>query len=95
MGFLLVHGVQQHLQAALPGAVDAESLRKMANGVASGNLHALQASADAGTSTPSLTGIAREALAHGFSGLMLYAAIAVWLLALGSAVIFFGGRPRR
>ncbi|MFA9284794.1 MFS transporter [Comamonas sp. SY3] len=95
MGFLLVHGVQQHLQAALPGAVDAESLRKMANGVASGNLHALQASADAGTSMPSLTGIAREALAHGFSGLMLYAAIAVWLLALGSAVIFFGGRPRR
>ena len=95
MGFLLVHGVQQHLQAALVGPVDAVSLRKMANGVASGNLQALQVGADAITSAQPLTDIAREALAHSFSGVMLYAAIAVWLLALGSFVIFSGNRSAR
>ncbi|MGD9759431.1 MAG: MFS transporter [Comamonas sp.] len=98
MGFLLVHGVQQHLQTALRDPVDAAALREMANGIASGNLQALyaqQAGAGAVTSPQALTDIAREALVHSFGGVMLYAAIAVWLLALGSFVIFSGRRPAR
>lgn len=95
MGFLLVRGVQQHLQAALNTPVDAASLRDMANGVASGNLQALQASAGVVTSAQSLPDLAREALVHSFSGVMLYAAVSVWLLALGSFVIFSGGKTAR
>jgi hypothetical protein len=98
MGFLLVHGVQQHLQTALRDPVDAAALREMANGIASGNLQALyaqQAGAGAVTSPQALTDIAREALVHSFGGVMLYAAIAVWLLALGSFVIFSGRRAAR
>ncbi|MBO9676726.1 MAG: MFS transporter [Acidovorax sp.] len=95
MGFLLVRGVQQHLQTALSGPVDAALLREMANGVASGNLQALQAGAGTATSAQALTGIARDALVHSFGGVMLYAAIAVWLLALGSFMIFSGGRTAR
>lgn len=95
MGFLLVHGVQQHLQAVLSGPVDAASLREMANAVASGNLQALQAGAGAATSAQALADIAREALTHSFCGVMLYAAIAVWLLALGSFAIFSSDRSTR
>ena len=98
MGFLLVRGVQQHLQTALHEPVDAAALREMANGIVSGNLqalHTLQADAGAITSPQALTDIAREALVHSFGGVMLYAAIAVWLLALGSFVIFSGRRPAR
>lgn len=95
MGFLLVRGVQQYLQAALSGPVDAVSLREMANGVAAGNLQALQAGAGTATSAQALTDIAREALVHSFGSVMLYAAIAVWLLALGSFVIFSGGGTAR
>ena len=95
MGFLLVRGVQQHLQTALHEPVDAAALREMANGIVSGNLQALQAGAGAVTSPQALTDIAREALVHSFGGVMLYAAIAVWLLALGSFVIFSGRRTAR
>lgn len=93
MGYLLVRGVQQHLQSALPESMDAAALRAMANSIASGNLQALQTGLAAGTASPDmLAQLARDALLNSFGGVMLYAAFSVWVLAAVSYLIFSGGQ---
>ena len=82
MGFLLVLGVRWHLTAVLPASLDATQLREMASSIAAGNLNAIQMMPMASKD------IARAALKHGFAGVMLYASIAVWLLASISFLIF-------
>ena len=89
MGYLLVQGVEQHLQSALPDSLGTAALRDIANGIASGNLLAAQTIGIA-MSPEALTTIAREALTQSFGGVMLYAGISVWLMAALSFVIFSG-----
>ncbi len=93
MGFLLVEGVSLKLQAAL-GAHSADvSWNALASRVAAGELVPEQAAAimnSAAMSAAQFEAISRNALIHGFGGLMLYGAIAVSLLGVASFCIFRG-----
>nr|WP_247538744.1 MFS transporter [Ralstonia pseudosolanacearum] len=94
MGFLLVQRVLQSLQIALVKPVDETSLRALANGIASGNLHPADAGAWASMPPDTLEAIGRAALVHGFGGIMLYGGIAAWVLAAASFLIFSDRRSQ-
>ncbi|MEF9385400.1 MFS transporter [Ralstonia solanacearum species complex bacterium KE056] len=94
MGFLLVQRVLQSLQIALVKPVDETSLRALANGIASGNLHPANAGAWASMPPETLEAIGRAALVHGFGGIMLYGGIAAWVLAAASFLIFSDRRSQ-
>lgn len=75
MGLLLQKSVQSYLHATAAGAIDSRVLRTRAEYIA------------AGAFSPSDT-IARTALVHGFTAIMLYGGIAVILLAALSYAVF-------
>ncbi len=95
MGFLLMQRVLQYLQIALVKSADEASWRALASRIASGNLHAADATAWAPMSPETLETIGRAALVHGFGGVMLYSGIAVWVLAAASFLIFSGRKAQR
>lgn len=70
----------------------------MPNSIASGNLHAANANADADAWAPmspeALEAISRAALVHGFGRIILYSGIAVWVLAGVSFLIFSDRRAQ-
>jgi EmrB/QacA subfamily drug resistance transporter len=80
MGFLLVEGVRASLKAALPGDIDAASLRQLAQQIASG----AAIPPDRGVSAA----IVHDALTSGFGWIMLYGGISVWILAGVSYFVF-------
>jgi hypothetical protein len=78
MGFILASGVLAQLRAALPGLSVAE-LRVVADRIAAGNA----------VSVPELSNaVVHQALGNGFSWVMLYGAIGVWIMAGISFFIF-------
>ncbi|MET7243460.1 MFS transporter [Methylobacterium sp. EM32] len=82
MGFILVQGIRASLARLLPQA-EAGRLDRLAETIAAGNLTAgvpdgVELSAAA----------AREALLHGFDGVMLYAAFCAWAMAALSLAVF-------
>jgi hypothetical protein len=95
MGFLLVKGVSLKLQATLnTHSVDA-AWNALASRVAAGDLLPAEATPFMNTANIGANrfeAISRDALIHGFGGLMLYSAIAVSFLAILSFCIFRGKR---
>lgn len=88
MGFILLAGILSYLKSALPGSLDAASMRAFAERVAAGSVAPLPHDApELSTLDPSGT-IARAALIHGFGLVLLYGGIGVWLLAAVSYMIF-------
>jgi EmrB/QacA subfamily drug resistance transporter len=77
MGLILLEGIRSSLEHIAPQA-DAHSLNTLAEAVAAGNLGATHI---AGVGIAAM----REALAHGFGWVILYAAACAW----GSAVVSF------
>lgn len=77
MGFILVQGTLSSLRSQLPGVVDEEQLRSLAQSISAGNLSAAGQGA---------------ALAHGFGWVMVYGAIAAWVLMAVSGWIFWQGK---
>jgi hypothetical protein len=80
MGFILLEGVRASLKAALPGDIDAASLRQLAQQIASG----AAIPPDRGVSAA----IVHDALTSGFGWIMLYGGISVWILAGVSYFVF-------
>jgi len=81
MGFILVQGIQNDLAAVISFSGTADALRSLAETVAAGNFDAANA---AGVSTQT----AQKALKSGFGWVMLYGAIAPWLFAAASFIVF-------
>lgn len=77
MGFILVEGTLSALRSQMPGVVDDEQLRALAQSISAGNLSAAGQGA---------------ALAHGFGWVMVYGAIAAWVLMAVSGWIFWRGK---
>lgn len=90
MGFILVEGVMAHLRdvAQVPESAD---LRLIAEKIAAGDITAM-ASSSHGTL---LDEAAQSALVAGFSWVLVYGAVSVFLLALGSFLIFAPGRTTK
>ena len=85
MGFLLIEGILAYLRRAGLRDVDAATLRRAANQIASG--------ASAADVLPAgQAAVAHGALAHGFAWLMIYAGAGAWLLAAASFTTF-GASP--
>jgi EmrB/QacA subfamily drug resistance transporter len=84
MGALLLHGVRSGLARAVPGAPDA-ALDALAEAVAAGNV----------VTDGIGPAAARQALAQGFAGIMLYGGLAAWALALLGRVVFGARKPAR
>lgn len=85
MGLILVEGVRASLQAALPGVADTGMLRSLAESVAAGTAIAPEHHVPAA--------VVRQALTDGFSWVLLYGGVSVWILAGISFAIF--GVPLR
>jgi EmrB/QacA subfamily drug resistance transporter len=85
MGLILLAGITAHVQRSLPGALDAATLRALAERIAAGDL----AAGGAGQ----VAGVARGALAQGFEWVMLYGGLGAWLLA-GLSWLTFAPRAR-
>jgi EmrB/QacA subfamily drug resistance transporter len=91
MGFLLLQGILNYLKHIVGESVDASSLRAVAEKIAAGNLSAAMQLSGA-----DVTGeLARAALSHGFSNVMLYGGIGAWALAAISFVAFGRGTTLR
>ncbi|VFR36116.1 Permeases of the major facilitator superfamily [plant metagenome] len=84
MGFILVEGVFSFLREKLPNT-DVAQLRFLAENLSGGTTHGAGQGASTLTVSPD---VAREAMIHGFGWVMPYGGISVWLLALGSLVVF-------
>jgi EmrB/QacA subfamily drug resistance transporter len=89
MGFVLVAGIVDHLQNALPNTLSAADLQSLAERIAGGgSIESL------GQHFPMLTqadpsgSILHAALVEGFSWLMLYGGFSVWVLGAISFLIF-------
>ncbi|HSX64528.1 MAG TPA: hypothetical protein VLF15_07355, partial [Pseudoxanthomonas sp.] len=93
MGFILLSGVHASLRDSLGGFLSAERLRSAAEKIAAGNLSTL-GDLPALPQGAAVSGVVREALAHGFDLLMLYAVVGVWSLSALSLVIFNTGKVR-
>ncbi|VVD65846.1 MFS transporter [Pandoraea anhela] len=99
MGFILLKGVHTYLTSALPGILDAPSLRALAERVAAGSFDAIvDAMALAGpqgqvVQATHVADVARDALVHGFGWVMLYGVVGAWSMALMSVIAF--GRGER
>lgn len=87
MGFVLVEGVVAHLDGVL-GPGGASELRRIAERIAAGAI---------GNGPETLPGlgdaVAHDALARGFSWVMLYGGVSIWVLAALSLLVF-GRRVR-
>lgn len=88
MGSLLVEGVSSYLKSALPGSLDSQRLRSLAEKIAAGNSASLTQSFPELSSLDSSGSIVHAALVHGFGLVMLYGGIGAWILAVASLVIF-------
>jgi hypothetical protein len=91
MGALLVTGINSYLLSAFPlsspDVSEVGQLHVLSQKIASGSLENIPSFEN----VPSLKAVQpfiRPALVHGFGGVMLYAAIGVWVLAGFSALIF-------
>jgi EmrB/QacA subfamily drug resistance transporter len=96
MGFVLTAGIVDHLRGALPNTLSAIELETLAQRIASGgNTESLRqqfpmlAQAD-----PSGSAV-HAALVEGFSWLMLYGGLSVWILGVISFLIFAPGKAER
>ncbi|VVD84337.1 MFS transporter [Pandoraea capi] len=87
MGFILLKGVHGYLTSALSGAVDAPTLRTLAEKVAAGSFDALAVADPQGQAAH----VAHAALVHGFGAVMVYGVAGAWVMALLSVVAFGGG----
>ena len=87
MGFVLVEGIYAELRGAGVGAASAHSL---AERIASGSV---DSGVGGSAFSASIEPLVRPALVHGFECVMLYAGIAVWVLA-GMSFVVFGKRVR-
>jgi EmrB/QacA subfamily drug resistance transporter len=87
MGLILVEGVRASLQAALPGTIDAGTLRSIAESVAAGTVLA----PDRNVSST----VVHQALTDGFGWVLLYGGVSVWILAAISFMIFGARLPAR
>lgn len=91
MGFILLSGTLSYLTNAFSKTLGPAQLRLLAEKVAAGDFSSFQ------TRFPELAhldtgGIVRTALVHGFSLVLLYGGIGVWILATLSFVIFNTGK---
>lgn len=87
MGFILVAGTLTYLKTASPTL----ALHRLAEKIATGNLSSLQHDFPQLSAVDHSGIIIHAALIHGFSAVMLYSCIGVWLLALASFVTFGKG----
>jgi EmrB/QacA subfamily drug resistance transporter len=94
MGFILLSGIHSHLSDSLGGHLGAGQLRASAEKIAAGNLSALS-DLQALPQGLAASDPVRNALAHGFDLLTMYAAVGVCLLAALSMAIFNLRRVRR
>ncbi|PHV04193.1 hypothetical protein CSQ96_27305 [Janthinobacterium sp. BJB412] len=85
MGLILLAGITAHVRRSLPGALDAATLRALAERIAAGDLAAGAAG--------QVAGVARGALAQGFEWVMLYGGLGAWPLA-GLSWLTFAPRAR-
>ena len=87
MGFILASGVQASLRAALPWPTSNATLRSLAERIAAGTTLSSDQSAPAA--------VVHKALVDGFSRVMLYGWLSVWILAGISFVVFGAGKSAR
>ena len=73
MGFILVQGTLSSLRASVTGPVNEEQLRVLAQTISAGSVNGVGQGA---------------ALAHGFGWVMVYGAMAAWLLMAASLWVF-------
>ncbi|WP_093382279.1 MFS transporter [Rugamonas rubra] len=92
MGLILLAGITAYVQRSLPGALDAATLRALAERIAGGDLAAVGAGLPAAVAGQ-VGGVARGALAQGFAWVMLYGGLGAWLLA-GLSWLTFAPRAR-
>jgi EmrB/QacA subfamily drug resistance transporter len=88
MGFVLVGGILAYLKGALPGSFLPTQLDSVAEKIAAGDVVLLDH-----TFPGASAGLAHAALVHGFSLVMLYGGVGVWLLAAGSFITFRVRKP--
>jgi EmrB/QacA subfamily drug resistance transporter len=89
MGFVLVAGIVDHLQNALPNTVSAADLQTLAERIASGgSTESLSQHFPVLTQADPTGSILHGALVEGFSWLMLYGGFSVWVLGAISFLIF-------
>jgi len=88
MGFILVEGVSSYLRSSLAAALDPDQLHRLAERVASGEIAAAQRSLAELSHVVASDAPLHAALMHGFSLVMLYGAVCIWLLAATSYLIF-------
>jgi hypothetical protein len=97
MGYVLVAGIVDHLQHALPHtmALSAVDLRTLAERIAGGgNLESLGQRFPALVQADPSGTLLHEALVQGFSWLMLYGGASVWILGAVSLIFFSPGNRR-
>lgn len=97
MGFVLVAGIAHHLRSALPGRLSEADLQALAERVASGGgMQSLGRSYPVLAQADPSGSILHAALVEGFSWLMLYGGLGVWVLSAISFLIFApsSNRPR-
>ena len=88
MGFILVEGVSSYLKGAFGAVLTSSQLHDLAERVASGSLGVPSKSAVDLSRLDASGEIVHAALIHGFSQVMLYGGLCIWLLAAASFVIF-------
>ncbi|WP_426609872.1 MFS transporter [Bradyrhizobium sp. McL0616] len=93
MGFILIAGISSWLRSALPEALDASRLQKLAERIAGGTTRV--SDFPELTALPAADAALHDALIHGFSLVMLYGGLSVWILALASFLIFREGYAAR
>ena len=95
MGFILLESVQTWLQNSSAGNLGAVSLRRAAERIIAGNAAGLEQQVPAFFQRDTAGLLAHAAVTHGFSMVMLYGGIGVWVLAALSFTIFGSGSRRR
>ena len=88
MGFILVEGIVSSLRTAFPRAFHTSQLHSLAEMIAVGNAASLRQASPELFSVGSSGAFVHAALVQGFSSVMLYAAIGVWVLAAMSFLMF-------
>ncbi|KQZ57769.1 MULTISPECIES: MFS transporter [unclassified Lysobacter] len=87
MGFILLAGIASHLRQALPDAVDAATLRAMAQRIAAGHMPSAAGASDP-SSSAAIEAVGQAALVHGYGWVMLFGGVGVCVLAVLSLLVF-------
>jgi len=96
MGFVLVAGIVHHLRHALPNTLRTAELQTLAERIASGGNQASLSQHFPMLAQADPTGaVVHAALVGGFSWLMLYGGLSVWVLGAISWFIFAPGKTER